>query len=59
MSGRSKSRDGKLVAGNQDYEMRYEKEKTGATKKELKDAIRTEGNSRRKIEDKLKTKDTK
>jgi hypothetical protein len=41
------------VAGTQDHEVRYEAGKTGATKTEVKDAVKSEGNSRKKVEKKL------
>ena len=41
------------VAGGQDYEVNYEKNKTGKTGDEVKKAVKTEGNSREKVEKKL------
>jgi hypothetical protein len=41
------------VAGGQDYEVKYEAGKTGASKSEVKDAVKSEGNSRKRVEDKL------
>jgi hypothetical protein len=42
------------VAGGQGHEVQYEKEKTGASKEQIKKAIKTEGNQRKKVEQKLK-----
>ncbi|MET3900420.1 hypothetical protein ABIB57_004386 [Devosia sp. UYZn731] len=41
------------VAGGQDHEVKYEAGKTGASKTEVKDSIRSAGNSRNKVEQKL------
>jgi len=41
------------VAGKQDHEVAYEAEKTGASKAEVKDAVKSAGNSRKKVEEKL------
>ncbi len=41
------------VAGGQDHEVRYEAEKTGSSKSEVKEAVKAVGNSRRKVEDEL------
>ena len=53
-STRGRSQDRKKVAGRQDYEVGYEKEKMGVSSKEVKDAIKSAGNSRKKVEAKLK-----
>jgi hypothetical protein len=42
------------VAGGQDHEVKYEAGKTGASKAEVKGAVKSEGNSRKKVEAKLK-----
>jgi len=47
-SSRGRSQDRSKVAGGQDYEIQYEKEKTGASKEQIKKAIKTEGNQRKK-----------
>ena len=52
-SSRGRSQDRAKVAGGQDHEVRYEAEKTGASKKDVKDAVREVGNSREKVEKKL------
>jgi hypothetical protein len=44
------------VAGGQDHEVRYEADKTGASKGEVKDAVKSEGNSRKAVEKKLGSK---
>jgi hypothetical protein len=41
------------VAGGQDHEVKYEAGKTGASKAEVKEAVKSEGNSRKRVEDKL------
>ena len=41
------------VAGQQDHEVRYEADKTGASKDEVKKAVKSEGNSRTAIEEEL------
>ncbi len=50
---RGRSQDRSKVAGGQDYEVNYEKDKMNKTGKAVKDAIKTEGNSRKKVETKL------
>jgi uncharacterized protein DUF3606 len=52
-SNRGRAQDRARVAGGQDHEVRYEAQKTGASKDEVKDAVKSAGNSRRKVEDKL------
>ncbi len=52
-TSRGRSQDRKKVAGGQDYEVQYEQKKTGASSKEIKKAIQSEGNSREKVEKKL------
>jgi hypothetical protein len=42
------------VAGGQDHELKYEASKTGASKSEVKDAVKSKGNSREAVEKKLK-----
>ena len=53
-SSRGRSQDRSKVAGGQDYELQYEKEKTGSSKKEIKKAIKSVGNQRAQVEKKLK-----
>jgi Protein of unknown function (DUF3606) len=52
-SQRGRSQDRGKVAGGQDHEVRYEKEKMNVSGKEVKDAVKSEGNSRKKVEKKL------
>lgn len=44
------------VAGGQAHEVEYEVGKTGASKDAVKDAVKSEGNSRRAVEKKLGSK---
>ena len=44
------------VAGGQDHEVKYEAGKTGASQSEVKQAVKTVGNSRKAVEDKLAPK---
>jgi hypothetical protein len=41
------------VAGGQDHDVRYEAGKTGASKDAVKSAVKSVGNTRKKVEDKL------
>lgn len=41
------------VAGGQDHEVKYEAGKSGASRAEVKDAVKSAGNSRTKVENKL------
>lgn len=50
---RGRAQDRAKVAGGQDHEVRYESEKTGASKKDVKEAVKTAGNSRKKVEKEL------
>lgn len=47
-------KDRARVAGGQDHEVKYEAGKTGASKTEVKDAVKSVGNSRKAVEKKLK-----
>lgn len=53
-SDRGRAQDRRLVAGGQDHEVRYEADKMDASKKAVRDAVKSEGNSRSKVEQKLK-----
>ena len=53
-SGRAQDRA--KVAGGQDHEVRYESEKTGRSKDQVKAAVKTAGNSREAVEKKLDSK---
>ncbi|MER8454312.1 DUF3606 domain-containing protein [Mesorhizobium sp. M1428] len=50
---RGRNQDRARVAGGQGHEMRYEASKTGASKADVKSAVKSVGNSRKKVEDKL------
>ncbi|WP_027061121.1 DUF3606 domain-containing protein [Mesorhizobium loti] len=51
-----RSQDRAKVAGGQDHEVKYEAGKTGASKADVKSAVKSVGNSRKKVEDKLRKK---
>jgi hypothetical protein len=53
---RGRNQDRARVAGGQDHEVRYEAGKTGASKAEVKSAVKAAGNSRKKVEDELRKK---
>ena len=53
-TSRGRGQDRKRVAGGQDYEVNYEAKKTNTSSKEVKDAVKSAGNSRGKVEKKLK-----
>ena len=55
-SSKGRSQDRSKVAGGQDYEVNYEAQKTGVSSKEVKSAVKSEGNSRKKVEKKLTKK---
>lgn len=42
------------VAGGQDHELRHEADKMDVSKDKVRDAVRSEGNSRARVERKLK-----
>lgn len=50
---RGRSQDRAKVAGGQDHEVKYEAGKTGASKSDVKSAVKVVGNSRKKVEEKL------
>ncbi|KKB10392.1 DUF3606 domain-containing protein [Devosia chinhatensis] len=50
--GRNQDRD--RVAGGQDHEVDYEAGKMDASRKDVRDAVKSEGNSRAAVEKKLK-----
>jgi hypothetical protein len=54
---RGRSQDRSKVAGGQDYEVNYEKNKMNVSGNAIKKEIKNEGNSRKKIEKKLKSND--
>jgi len=51
---RGRSQDRSKVAGGQDYEVQYEKDKMGVEGKEVRQAVKSAGNIRKKVEKKLK-----
>ena len=50
---RGRNQDRARVAAGQEHEVRYESGKTGASKAQVKSAVKSVGNSRKKVEDKL------
>ena len=50
---KGRSQDRAKVAGGQDYEVQYEKDKLNVSSSKVKDAVKSEGNSRNKVEKKL------
>lgn len=55
-SRNSTGRDRKLVAGGQKHEVAYEAKKTGASTRQVKEAVKSAGNSRKKVESRLNGK---
>ena len=53
---RGRAQDRAKVAGGQEHEVRYEAKKTGASADEVKQAVKSAGNSRANVEAKLGTK---
>ena len=53
-SSKGRAQDRAKVAGGQEHEIRYEKDKLNLSGQEVKDAVKSEGNSRKKVEEKLK-----
>jgi uncharacterized protein YjbK len=51
--------DRSRVAGSQNYEVEYEADKTGTSKTAVKDAVKSEGNSRKAVEKKLARNDAR
>jgi hypothetical protein len=52
-TSRGNSQDRKKVAGGQDYEVQYESKKSGSSNDKIKKAIKSVGNSRKKVEKKI------
>ncbi len=52
-TNRGRTQDRARVAAGQDYEVRYEADKEGVSKAEVKDAVHDVGNSRKKVEVRL------
>lgn len=55
-TSRGRAQDRAKVAAGQDHEVRYEADKTGSSKSEVKDAVKSAGNSREAVEKKLGSK---
>jgi hypothetical protein len=53
---RGRNQDRAKVAGGQDHEVRYEADKKGVRKDEVKSAVKDAGNSRKKVEAELDRK---
>ena len=51
---RGRAQDRAKVAGGQDHEVRYEAKKEGVSKSDVKKAVKSVGNSRKKVEADLK-----
>jgi hypothetical protein len=47
---RGRAQDRSKVAGGQEHEVRYEATKTGAAAADVKRAVKSDGNSRKKVE---------
>jgi hypothetical protein len=52
-SKRARAQDRAKVAGGQKHEVRYEADKTGKSQAAVKGAVKSVGNSRKKVEKKL------
>jgi len=52
-TARGRRQDRERVAGGQDYEVRYERTKTGRSAASVKKAVKKVGNSRKRVEKKL------
>ena len=52
-SKRGRTQDRAKVAGGQKHEVAYEAEKTGARRDEVREAVKSAGNSRTKVEQQL------
>lgn len=55
-TSRGRSQDRAKIAGGQDCEVRYEANKTGKSKAQIKGAVKSAGNSRHAVEKKLSSK---
>jgi hypothetical protein len=51
---KGRNQDRAKVAGGQDYEVNYEKDKLNVSGAKVKAAVKSAGNSRKKVEEKLK-----
>ena len=52
-TSRGRAQDRSRVGGGQEHEVRYEAKKTGKPKAAVKEVVKSEGNSRKKVEKKL------
>ena len=52
-TSRGRAQDRAKVAGGQDHEVKYEAQKTGASKDKVKKTVKAVGNSRKKVEAEL------
>jgi hypothetical protein len=55
-TNRNTGRDRKLVAGGQKHEVAYEARKSETSSSDVKKAVKSVGNSRKKVETRLKGK---
>ena len=55
-SSSGRSQDRRKVAGAQDYEVNYEKDKLNTSSDEVKKAVKNVGNERKNVEEALKKK---
>lgn len=53
-TARGRKQDRARVAGGQNYEVRYEARKTGRSKAAVKKVVKTVGNSRKRVEKRLR-----
>ena len=53
-TSKGRSQDRSKIAGGQEHEVNYEKDKLKVSGQEVKDAVKSEGNSRKKVEENLK-----
>jgi len=53
---RGRAQDRAKVAGGQAHEVKYESQKTGASRGEVREAVKSAGNSRQKVEGELRGK---
>lgn len=54
---RGRSQDRAKVAAGQEHEVRYEAEKKGVSRGEVREAVKDAGNSRKKVEQRLDDKE--
>jgi len=55
-SNKGRGQDRRKVAGGQDYEVNYEKEKLNASSEDVKAAVKKVGNERKKVEEAITKK---